>query len=101
MARLSSPYIVKFFDVFLTHETNDGTDLYYLYIAMEYCPEGDLLEFIQKEKERPFSLKRSVRIFDYLLFRNSNLKHLANYTMDLSNSSWIKDYAQIQNSPLW
>ncbi len=47
MVRVQSEYVVKFEDVFLEPYVQDGFNMNYLCIAMEYCPNGDLNRCIQ------------------------------------------------------
>ncbi|KAL4502417.1 hypothetical protein ABPG72_012004 [Tetrahymena utriculariae] len=44
LKHLESPYVVKYYDMFL--EQND------LYIVMEFCENGDLLQYIKKQKNQ-------------------------------------------------
>ncbi|EAR89526.2 Serine/Threonine kinase domain protein (macronuclear) [Tetrahymena thermophila SB210] len=44
LKHLESPYVVKYYDMFI--EQND------LYIVMEFCENGDLLQYIKKQKNQ-------------------------------------------------
>jgi len=45
MARMDSPYIVRYYDSFISNQSRVN-------IAMEYCDQGDLHKFLKKWKDQ-------------------------------------------------
>lgn len=44
MARMDSPYIVRYYDSFISNQSRVN-------IVMEYCDQGDLHKFLKKWKD--------------------------------------------------